>query len=314
LTGIAQIDNLNFDGNDITATSGDDINMNVSATGTVKVPNGYEFNANFGSTSLANKAYVDQVAQGLDVKQAVQLATTMPLTGTYTEPTLSGSGALMVDGIAATVGMRILVKDQVNQIQNGIYDVTAADGTSWTLTRSGDADNASNAYRGNEVAGGVFVFVEMGVSLDNNGFVATHDGLPTLGTDPITFVQFSGAGMIIAGDALSKNGNEMWVNADESSLTINSTDDWVEVKLQGIENKHILNGTIDLTTKVQNQLDVINGGTGLGSITANALMYGAGTADVVPFATPVDADASFYLRANAAGVPEWSNVVDGGTF
>ena len=314
LNGDAQIDNLNIDGNDITATAGNDINMNVSATGTVKVPNGYEFNANFGSTSLANKAYVDQVAQGLDVKQAVQLATDMPLTGTYTEPTLSGSGALMVDSVAATVGMRILVKDQVNPIQNGIYDVTVADGATWELTRSGDADNTSNAYRANEIAGGVFVFVELGATLDNNGFVATHDGLPTLGTDPITFVQFSGAGMIIAGDALSKDGNEMWVNADDASLTINSTDDWIEVKLQGIENKHIRNGTIDLTTKVVNQLDVINGGTGLGSITANALMYGAGTADVVPFATPVDADASFYLRANAAGVPEWSNVVDGGSY
>jgi len=312
LTGDAQIDNLNIDGNDITATSGDDINMTVSATGTVRVPVGYEFNANFGATSLTNKSYVDQVAQGLDVKQAVQLATTAPLTGTYTEPTLTGSGALTIDGVVAQVGWRILVKDQANQIQNGIYDVTAADGSSWTLTRSGDADNASNAYRGNEVAGGVFVFVERGNTLDNNGFVATHDGLPTLGTDPLTFVQFSGAGMIIAGEGLSKDGNEMWVNVDDSTIEI--TADFLNIKDLGVLNQHIANGTIDLTTKVQQQLDVIFGGTGLASVPVNSILYGDGTNDLKTITAPVDPDASFYLRYDASGVPTPSNVIDGGVY
>ena len=45
-----------------------DINLSPHGTGTVKVPSGYEDRSGFDSQSLANKAYVDQVAQGLDTK------------------------------------------------------------------------------------------------------------------------------------------------------------------------------------------------------------------------------------------------------
>jgi len=66
------------------------------------------------------------------------------------------------------------------------------------LTRGPDADTAA------ELTGGTFFFVEEGTANADNGYVATHNGTPTLGTTNITFSQFSGAGQISAGDALTK--------------------------------------------------------------------------------------------------------------
>ena len=317
LVGDAHIDNLHIDGNDVTATTGDDINMNVSATGTVRVPAGYEFNANFGNQSLANKAYVDNVAQGLDVKEAVRAASVVNLTATYSEPNLTGSGVLVVDGVTMAAGDRVLVMNQTNPIQNGIYVVVTADGTTWDMIRAVDANSdvatADNAARANEMTGGSFVFVKEGATLDNNGFVATHDGTPTLGTDPITFQQFSGAGMIIAGEALSKSGNTLDVEVDDTTIEV--TADALNVKDLGIQNQHIADTTIDLTAKVVNQLDVINGGTGLASVVKNGILFGddANDLQVLPPA-PNDPTAPYYLRADANGVPTWSNVIDGGTY
>jgi hypothetical protein len=315
ITGEANIDDIKIDENTIESKQADqNINLTPNGQGTVIVPSGYEFRSNFTSNSVANKAYVDQVAQGLDVKAAVRLATTVTdiLTATYAEPTLSGTGTLVIDGESPSAGDRVLIMSQADPKENGIYDVTSATGSNWVLTRSADADNQNNHV--NEVSGGVFVFVEKGASLFDSGFVATHEGEPTLGTDAITFVQFSGAGSIEAGDAMTKLGNRLDVRADEASLEVSIADDYLRVKAQGIQNSHILDGTIDLTAKVQNQLDVIHGGTGLASITSKALMYGDGVNDVVELATPVDADSSYMLKADASGTPIWTNTLDGGTF
>ena len=68
-------------------------------------------------------------------------------------------------------------------------------------TRATDFDADS------EVTGGTFFFVEEGTVNADNGFVMTNDGSPTVGTDDIVFTQFSGAGQISAGSALTKSGN-----------------------------------------------------------------------------------------------------------
>jgi hypothetical protein len=60
-----------------------------------------------------------------------------------------------------------------------------------------------------ELTAGLFFFVESGTANGDAGFVKTSDSVGTVGTDPITFVQFSGAGQIIAGDGLSKTGNQL---------------------------------------------------------------------------------------------------------
>ncbi len=84
--------------------------------------------------------------------EACRMATAAALAaGTYSSTTLkfteTGNLALTVDGKTANVGDRILVKNQVDATQNGIYVVTAKGSGSaqFVLTRAPDC-NASNMF------------------------------------------------------------------------------------------------------------------------------------------------------------------------
>ena len=226
------VDDITINGQSITTTaSNKDIALSPHGTGTVTVPSGYKDRAGFGTTSLVTKEYVDSVSQGLDVKQSVVAATTTNLSATYANGT-SGVGATLtygsavttLDGISLTNGDRILVKDQTTSSQNGIYVRTSS--TVWT--RSDDANTSTL------LTGGSFVFVEQGTANADNGYVFTHEGTPTIGTTPLTVGQFSGAGQITAGAALTKSGNQLDVAVDNSSIEI--TTDALNVKASGITN------------------------------------------------------------------------------
>ena len=249
------VDDITINGQSVTTTaSNKDINLSPHGTGTVIVPSGYEDRAGFTDNSLANKTYVDQVAQGLDTKPSCILATTENLTATYSNgtagvgATLTNSGTqavLVLDSTAANLGNRILVKDQTTRTQNGIYTVTSVGGASsnWVLTRATPEDQPA------ELSGGAFVFVEEGVLNANNGYTFTHTGAPTFGTTNLDVSQFSGAGQITAGAAMSKDGNQLDVEVDNSSIEVNS--DALRVKALGVVNSMIANTTI-ATSKLAN--------------------------------------------------------------
>lgn len=134
----------------------------------------------------ATKYYVDTVAQGLDVKASVIAATTANITL---------SGAQTIDGVSVVAGDRVLVKNQTAQADNGIY--VAASGA-WA--RSADAntwDELVSAY----------TFVEQGTANADAGYVCTVNKGGTLGTTPVTWSQFSGAGTYLAGTGLTLTGN-----------------------------------------------------------------------------------------------------------
>jgi len=248
------IDSITINGATVSTSAGNtDIVMSPHGTGTVTVPSGYEDRAGFTTNSLANKAYVDQVAQGLDAKPSTRVATTANLSATYSNgtagvgATLTNSGtqaAFAVDGVTPSAGDRVLVKDQTAAAQNGIYVVTTVgDGSSnWVLTRATPEDQPA------ELSGGSFVFVEEGTANGDNGYVFTHTGNPTFGTTALDVTQFSGAGQITAGAALSKTGNQMDVEVDNSSIEVNA--DALRVKALGITNA-MLAGSID-GAKIEN--------------------------------------------------------------
>ena len=163
------------------------------------------------STDAATKQYVDDVAQGLAVHAPCDVGTTGTLasitggTITYDNGT-AGVGATLttssgnfntIDGESFGTGERILVKDEATQANNGIYVKTS----STVLTRADDFNTPT------EIAGGDFTFVSTGTTLNDSGFVNT-DPVSTVGTDPITFVQFSGAGTYTAGTGLTLSGSE----------------------------------------------------------------------------------------------------------
>ena len=163
------------------------------------------------AADAATKQYVDDVAQGLNIHAASYAATTANLNATYSNGT-SGVGATLtnaganaafsVDGVSPSLNARILVKNQTTTSQNGIYVLsTVGDGsTPWVLTRATDFDSAV------EIAGGDFTFVDAGLTLANTGWVCV-DEVTTVGTDPIVFQQFSGAGTYTASNGVQLVGS-----------------------------------------------------------------------------------------------------------
>ena len=172
------------------------------------------------------KAYVDGVASGLDVKKSVRVASTA--NGTLASAFANGQ---TVDGISLSTGNRILIKDQSTGSENGIY----------TVNSSGAPTRATDFDANSEATGGAFTFVEEGTANANLGFVLTNTGSITLGSTALTFSQFSGAGQITAGSALTKSANTLNVAVDDATIEINS--DALRLKADGINDTHIDWGT-----------------------------------------------------------------------
>lgn len=156
-----------------------------------------------GAQDAATKNYVDLTVQGLDPKQSVVAASTAnvaALTGTMT-----------IDGIALVAGDRVLLKDQTTASQNGVYVVAAG---AWTraVDMSTWAEHVS-----------AYLFVEKGTTNADIGFLCSVDAGGTLDTTAITFVQFNGAGQVIAGNGMTKTGNSLDVGtASASRIVVNA--------------------------------------------------------------------------------------------
>jgi hypothetical protein len=179
---------------------------------------------------VATKAYVDGIAASINWHDFTQLATSaiLPNTPTYNNGTngvgatltASGNARLVVDGTNASVGNRIIVKTQASALQNGVYDVTAQGSVSapWVLTRSEDFDGGS--FYGT-VNAGEAVYVGAGSTNVGQGFLvfttgSGTDGAHVIGTDSISFTQFSGTAGITAGTGIFKNGNQISIGQDIS--------------------------------------------------------------------------------------------------
>ena len=300
LNGITSldVDNITIDGNTISSTnSNGNIVLDPNGTGVINVSSARitSLGTPTGGTDAATKNYVDAQLQGLDVKNSVRVATTA--NGTLSSAFANGQ---TVDGVTLSTGDRILLKNQSTGSENGIYTVNA----SGAPTRATDFDADS------EVTGGTFFFVEEGTVNADNGFVMTNDGTVTVGTTALTFTQFSGAGQVIAGDALTKSGNTINVGVDDSSIEINS--DALRVKASGITNA-MLAGSIDLTAKVTGALPVGNGGTGLTSIAKGSVLV-ANSANTLSALDGGGSNDGILTYTASSDTLAFATAVDGGTF
>lgn len=134
----------------------------------------------------ATKSYVDSTAQGLDTKASCVVASTTNIA------TLSG--LLTIDGVTVVAGNRVLVKNQTAQADNGIYVASA---TAWSRS------NDMNLWAEFPAA---YTFIEQGTTQADTGWVCTVNQGGTLGTTPVTWAQFSGAGSYTAGTGLTLTG------------------------------------------------------------------------------------------------------------
>jgi hypothetical protein len=233
------------------------------------------------SSDAATKAYVDGVAEGLHVHEAarVYVATNINLANQL-------EAGDVIDGVTLIAGDRVLVNAQTTTSQNGIYVVQS----SGAAVRALDFDTAA------EVDSGDFIFVTAGTTYGATGWVQTLKPA-TIGTDPISFTQFSGAGTYLAGDGLDIVGSTFSVDITPGSAqpSLKWEDDAIQVKLNtsdGLEvtasGVGINNGTGLVFSAGALTLDTANGygvrkyaaSVGNGSLTSIALTHNLGSRDV----------------------------------
>ena len=269
LAGLEQldVDNIRIDGNEISSTDANGtISINPDGTGHVSVnsSNIQDVADPVNDTDAANKRYVDAVAEGLHVHapaHAYVADTLASITGgtvTYSNGT-NGVGATLTLGTALdlaggdldgdtdiTLGDRIIVAGESNDAHNGVYVVTSTT----VLTRADDFDTPT------EMAGGDFIFVTHGNTYADTGWVMT-EAVSTVGSSPVYFMQFSGAGTYTAGAGLTLTGTEFDINlATNSGLVISSDELQVDSSIAG-DGLSFANGVIAVNVKA-NELAINN--------------------------------------------------------
>ena len=193
---------------------------------------------------FATKGYVDGVSQGLDIKEAVKVATTANITL---------SGTQTIDSVAVSADERVLVKNQNTATENGLY-----------LCKSGSWVRTDDLATGDD-ASSVFVFVDRGVVNNDSGFVCTtNKGSAVVGTNNLAFTQFSGAGQITPGDGLDKSGNTLSLDLKANGgLVIESTELALDLAASSITGTLPVTKLTSLTATVTelNKLDGLNSTT-----------------------------------------------------
>ena len=265
----------------LTAQGGD---VNISASGNIGVSGLYIQNLAdpLNNQDAATKYYVDTVAQGLTIIASTYAAAVQPLanisggTITYNNGN-AGVGANLVttgayttiDGVnIAVANTRILVAGQANAVQNGVYVYSNAT----VLTRSADYDKAS------QIQPGDFVFNQYGNAYGNTQWVETAN-VTTIGTDPIVFTQFGGAGTYTAGNGIVINGVVISARVDTDTITFSGTGNLKVSDTANLVSPNIGNATgsslsVDGNVTGGNLLAVTFISSG-GNITASSFLTGA---------------------------------------
>ena len=280
-----------------------------------------------GDTDIANKGYVDSVAQGLDVKASCVYSTTADIT-------LSGL-AVQAGGdwtSSLTAGDRILVKNQASSQFNGIY---VASSTAWA--RSADMNTWAEVPS-------AFTFIESGTTLADTGWVSTANQGGTINVTPMPWSQFSGAGSYLAGTGLTLTGNTFSITNTAVTAAAYGSSSQVAtftVNAQGqltlaanasisIAGSQVSSGTID-SARLSGSYSGITGLGTLGDLTVTNTITGSisgnaatattatkatnlagGAVGNVPYQTAADTTAFLATGANGqvltltSGVPSWT--------
>ena len=285
-----------------------------------------------GDTDIANKGYVDSVAQGLDVKASCVYSTTANIT-------LSGL-AVQAGGdwtSSLTAGDRVLVKNQSSSQFNGIY---VASSTAWA--RSADMNTWAEVPS-------AFTFIESGTTLADTGWVSTANQGGTINVTPMPWSQFSGAGSYLAGTGLTLTGNTFSItntavtaaaygsSSQVATFTVNAQGQLTLAASTSISiaATQVTSGTID-SARLSGSYSGITGLGTLGDLTVTNTISGsisgnAGTATTatkstnlaggalgsLPYQSATDTTAFLAAGTNGqvlsltGGIPAWINASSG---
>lgn len=180
----------------------------------------------------ATKQYVDTIAAaGLHYHDPVRVEKEGNLVVTYDNGT-AGVGAtltnadtqaaLVIDGVTLSVADRVLIYEQTDATQNGIYTVTdtGSVSTNWVLTRATDADTYAPSDPDSFGQGDAF-FVQEGTLGAGETYVMNTEGTITFGTTDITFAQVSSAQVYTGGTGINITGSVISTDATLAEITVN---------------------------------------------------------------------------------------------
>ena len=197
------------------------------------------------SSEAATKNYVDQAVAGLRTRIIAEAATTANI-----DLTADLENGDTLDGVTLVTGDRVLVKDQTNATQNGLYIVVA----SGTASRDPEHDTIA------ELSGQMIV-VNQGTSNDNKIFLCTTDSSATIGVSNITYSQITPANVgTVTSVGVADAGSSEFTVAN-SPITSSGT---ITLAVNSIAATKIGNGDVDntelsyvngVTSAIQTQLD-----------------------------------------------------------
>ena len=239
------------------------------------------------------RSEIAAATQGLDIKESVRAATTESIN-------IASYAGENIDGVTIANGNRILVKNQVNSVENGIYVFSSG-----ALSRADDAGNG-------ELTAGSFTFVEEGTVNADTGWVISTNNPITVGSTAITWTQFSGTGQITAGDGLSKTNGTLDVNVDGTTIDIVGDNVVISSSYAGQSSIDTV-GTITTGTWNGNTIAVGYGGTGATSFTAGEYLVGDGSNAITTVSSIPGSDISGDISGNAENVNGTVAIANGGT-
>ncbi len=270
---------------------------NLSATGTATIGTatltaGTVSTTPASNTDIANKQYVDGlVTQGISYHEPVYVEspnTAGNLTALYNQPGGAGNGvgatltnngtkaALTIDNVLMTTTKRVLVYNQTNAFENGVYSVTTVGtpdpgGTNWVLTRTTDAD--TYGLRDPDALGyNDAFFVTNGDTGAGETYVCTTSGTIVFGTTNITFAQISSSQVYNAGTGLNLSPATTF-NIANTTVSANTYGSASAVPVFTVNAQGQLTGVTNTTIAITGS-QVSGNITGQAGSVANALTAG----------------------------------------
>lgn len=276
------------------AINGTTIGGTTPAAGTftsVAMTSGTITTAPTSGNDIVNKTYADSIAAGLNFHQACAYATTAALpavtynngsSGVGATLTANANGALVVDGYTfvspGDVGKRVLIKNQSNQAQNGVYTVTQVGNgsTPFILTRATDFNTPGTGV--NQIDAGDFFLVTNGTANANTSWVQQTPLPITMGTTAIVFAQFGAPITYSAGTGLNQSPTYTF-NIANTGVTSGSyggaaTALTLNINAQGqITSATDVSIAISASQVTSGTLSAVRGGTGIGSFSVGDLLF-----------------------------------------